>query len=223
MKILLVEDEIKITNALSHLLKRKEIDVDVANDGYEGYIMAKNNIYDVLVLDIMLPGMSGLEILSSLRKEGIKSPILLLTARDSVEDRVIGLDTGADDYLIKPFNTSELIARIKALGRRVQSDILENDLKFGDIKLNTSSYSLKMNNITINLPVKEGKLLELLMKRPKQVFSKEQILYRIWGYDSDITENNVEIYIHHLRKKLQNKTNVKIHTVRGIGYTLREI
>lgn len=223
MKILLVEDEIKISNALSHFLKRKDIDVDVANDGSEGYIMAKNNIYDVLVLDIMLPGMSGLEILSSLRKEGIKSPILLLTARDSVEDRVKGLNSGADDYLIKPFNTSELFARIKALGRRVQSDILENDLKFGGITLNTTNYSLKMNNITINLPVKEGKLLELLMKRPKQVFSREQILYRIWGYDSDITENNVEIYIHHLRKRLKNKTNVKIHTVRGIGYTLREI
>lgn len=220
MRILLVEDEIKISNALSHLLRKKKIEVDVCNDGDEGFLLAQNNIYDVIVLDIMLPGMNGLEILSGIRDKGINTPVLLLTARDSVEDRVVGLESGADDYLIKPFATTELIARINALGRRVNLSIASNELKFGNMVLDTSIYELRIEDNTTILSSKEGKLLELLMKRPGQVFSKEQILLRIWGFNTVINENNVEIYVHHLRKKLEG-SNVEIETIRGIGYTLK--
>lgn len=222
MRILLVEDEVRLTDALTHLLRQKKIDVDVANDGDSGLILAQREIYDVIVLDIMLPGKSGLEILKTIRNNGITTPVLLLTARDAVEDRVLGLDSGADDYLVKPFATPELLARIRALSRRIDTTYTGGRLSAGNIELDTNSFTLRIANETIKLSSKESQILELLMKRPGQVFTREQILYRVWGYDADIQENNIEIYVHYLRKKLENRANVEIVTIRGVGYTLRE-
>lgn len=222
MRILLVEDEVRLTDALTHLLRQKKIDVDVANDGDSGLILAQREIYDVIVLDIMLPGKSGLEILKTIRNNGITTPVLLLTARDAVEDRVLGLDSGADDYLVKPFATPELLARIRALSRRIDTTYTGGRLSTGNIELDTNSFTLRIANETIKLSSKESQILELLMKRPGQVFTREQILYRVWGYDADIQENNIEIYVHYLRKKLENRANVEIVTIRGVGYTLRE-
>lgn len=222
MRILLVEDEVRLTDALTHLLRQKKIDVDVANDGDSGLILAQREIYDVIVLDIMLPGKSGLEILKTIRNNGITTPVLLLTARDAVEDRVLGLDSGADDYLVKPFATPELLARIRALSRRIDTTYTGERLSAGNIEFDTNSFTLRIANETIKLSSKESQILELLMKRPGQVFTREQILYRVWGYDADIQENNIEIYVHYLRKKLENRANVEIVTIRGVGYTLRE-
>lgn len=221
MKILIVEDEVKLTQALEFLFKKQKIDVEIANDGEEGIILAEKDIYDVLVLDIMLPYISGLEILKSIREKGIKTPVLMLTAKDTVDDRVFGLESGADDYLIKPFATKELIARVKALARRKNSDFIGDSIKFNDIEYNPNSFELTVNDISSKIAKKEGDLLEMLIGRPGQVFTRDQIVDRLWGLDSDVLENNIEIYIHHLRKKLEN-SSTKIETIRGVGYILKE-
>jgi len=222
MRILLVEDEIKLTDALGYLLRKEKMDVDVANDGDTGLILTQREIYDVIILDIMLPGISGLEILRTIRKAGNTTPVLLLTARDALEDRVEGLDIGADDYLVKPFATQELFARIRSLSRRTGSRYDMGNLVLGNVEYDSKSYVLKVANKELDLSAKEGKLLELFMKRPGQVFTREQILNKVWGYDVDILETNVEIYIHYLRKKLQGTADLEIQTVRNIGYMLRE-
>jgi DNA-binding response OmpR family regulator len=221
LKILIVEDEVKLTQALEFLFKKQKIDVEIANDGEEGIILAEKDIYDVLVLDIMLPYISGLEILKSIREKGVKTPVLMLTAKDTVDDRVLGLESGADDYLIKPFATKELIARVKALARRKNSDFIGDSIKFNDIEYDPNSFELTVNDISSKIPKKEGDLLEMLIGRPGQVFTRDQIVDRLWGLDSDVLENNIEIYIHHLRKKLEN-SSTKIETIRGVGYILKE-
>lgn len=222
MKILFVEDEKKVTEVLQELCKIQNIQCDVANDGEEGLLYASNQIYDVIVLDIMLPGKSGIEILKEIRKKGNKTPVLMLTAKDTVEDKVEGLDSGADDYLVKPFSAKELFARIRALGRRVESDYVENILTIGNFTFDTDNYAATVDGNPLKLSYKEGLLLEMLIKRPDQVFSREQILDRVWGFDADVNENNIEIYIHNLRKKLKN-TKIKIETLRSIGYKLKVI
>lgn len=223
MRILLVEDEVRLTDALKYLLSKEKIEVDVANDGDSGLLLAKNQIYDVIVLDIMLPGNSGLEILKTIRKEGNTTPVLLLTAKDTVEDKVKGLNLGADDYLVKPFAVPELVARIRSLGRRFNGKYNYSDnLVFGNIEYIKDSYVLKIDNKKVSLSAKEGMLLEMMIRRPEQVFTKEQIINRIWGYESDVTENNVEVIVHHLRKKLKKGSNVEIKTIRNVGYKLTE-
>ena len=219
MRILFIEDEVKITDALQELCKIQNIDCDVANDGEEGLLFALNPIYDVIVLDIMLPMKSGLEILKEVRDRDITTPVLMLTAKGTVDDKVKGLDLGADDYLIKPFSAKELFARIRALSRRPDHEIKGEIISFEDVSFNTQKNMMQTPENEYKLSVKEAKILEMLLKRPNQVFTREQILDRVWGFDKEVNENNIEIYVHNLRKKLAN-TNVKIDTIRGVGYTL---
>lgn len=219
MRILFVEDEKKITDALQELCKIQNIDCDIANDGEEGLLFALNPIYDVIVLDIMLPIKSGIEILQQIRDQGINTPVLMLTAKGTIDDKVKGLDLGADDYLIKPFSAKELFARIRALGRRPDHRIKGETIVFEDVSFNTKKNILQTENKEFKLSVKEAKILEMLLKRPNQVFTREQILDRVWGFDKEVNENNVEIYVHNLRKKIVD-TQVKIDTIRGVGYTL---
>lgn len=221
LRILIVEDEVKITQALSYLFNKQKIDVDIANDGEEGLILASKDIYDVIVLDIMLPGIDGIQILKTIRSEGIKTPVIMLTAKDTVDDRVFGLESGADDYLVKPFATKELIARVKALARRKGTEFVGEIYEFEDIKYDVKNYLLYVGDKEYKIPLKEAMLMEMFIKKPRQVFTREQIIDRIWGLEADILESNIEIYVHHLRKRLEN-TNVKIETVRGVGYMLKE-
>ncbi|MDW7667306.1 MAG: response regulator transcription factor [Bacillota bacterium] len=221
MKVLLVEDEKKLIGALKFLFEKNNINIDVAEDGEEGLIFAEKDIYDVIILDIMLPKISGLEILKNIRKRKNNTPILMLTAKDAVEDRVKGLDLGADDYLIKPFAIEELLARIRSLSRRQDKEFIGDTMEYQDVIYDGKNFILRTNNRIFDLTKKEGELMEMLIKRPGQVFTREQIIDRLWGLETDVSENNIEIYIHHLRKKLKS-TRVEIKTVRGIGYSLGE-
>jgi DNA-binding response OmpR family regulator len=221
MKVLIVEDEIKLIKALKFLFEKNNINIDIAQDGEEGLIYSEKEIYDVIILDIMLPKLSGLEILKSIRKKGNGTPVLMLTAKDTVEDKVKGLDLGADDYLVKPFAIEELLARVRSLSRRKDKDFTGNEFEFKDVKYDRKNFTLKTNNEKHDLTKKEGELMEMLIKRPGQIFTRDQIIDRLWGLDSEVSENNIEIYIHHLRKKLKS-SNVEIKTVRGIGYSLGE-
>lgn len=222
MRVLLVEDEKALAAALSKIMEKNNIMVDVSYDGEEGYLFAQKDIYDAIILDIMLPNKSGLDILKDLRQEHNKTPILLLTARDSVADRVKGLDNGADDYLIKPFATEELLARIRALARRPKDLINSKVLEFKNVRLHVESGILEIEDTKKKLTTKEAHLLELFLRHPRNILSKEQILESVWGVEGTAMENNVEIYIHYLRKKLKERAHVVIETVRGIGYVLRE-
>ncbi len=219
MRVLLVEDEEKISAAVAYTLKQKHYEVDCAGDGNEGFILAQKDIYDVIVLDIMLPGKNGLEILKELRHRKKTTPILLLTALDSINDRVSGLDLGADDYLVKPFSMAELIARIRALSRRIPSAYISKALYLDNMRLDADNLTLTIDEEVIKLTYREAQFMEMLMRKPGMVFSREQIIDRIWGYDNVVNDNNVEIYVHYLRKKI-SKASYVIATVRGIGYTL---
>ncbi len=221
MRVLLVEDEKPLAAALARIFEKNKILVDVVNDGIEGKILSENDVYDVIILDIMLPGMSGLEILKSIRDAGKNVPILLLTAKDHTKDKVEGLNMGADDYLVKPFVTDELIARVRALGRRPWEVYQDNIIHFADIALNINSGELLVQGLPNKLTAKEGQLLEMFIRNPGMTISKEQILDRIWGIESSAMENSVEIYVHYLRKKI-SKSQVYIKTIRGLGYVLRE-
>lgn len=222
MRVLIVEDEKRIADALGRMMKDNKYSCDVVYDGLDGYLYAESDIYDVIVLDIMLPKMNGIDVVKKMRANKIKTPVLLLTARDSVQDIVTGLDSGADDYLTKPFTKEELLARIRALTRR-QGEVIIDELKFGDITLNLSGYNLTCGEKSIHLGYKEFEILKLLMSNPKIVVQKEDIITRVWGYDSDAEDNNVEVYISFIRKKLAFiGSKVCIGTVRKIGYHLEE-
>jgi DNA-binding response OmpR family regulator len=220
MRILFVEDEVKVTEALKELCTVQKIDCDIANDGDEGLMYALKPVYDVVILDIMLPGINGLDILKEMRQKEIHTPVLMLTAKDTIDDKVKGLDYGADDYMVKPFSAKELFARIRALSRRVETEIKKGKIVLEDVTFDEESNILEIEDKTYNLSFKEAKLFEMFIKRPDQVFTREQILDRVWGFDSEVNENNIEIYVHNLRKKLK-KSKLKIDTVRGIGYKLR--
>ena len=222
MRVLLVEDEKALATALSKIMSKHNIAVDLSYDGEEGYYLAQKDIYDVIILDIMLPNKNGLEILRDLRALNKKTPVLFLTARDTVEDRVKGLDSGADDYLVKPFATEELLARIRALVRRPKDLVDDNYLEFENVKLYINNGELEIDGNRKRLTAKETQLLELFLRNPRMVLSKELILDRVWGIDGTAMENSVEIYIHYLRKKLGVKSELKIETIRGIGYVLKE-
>lgn len=222
MRILLVEDETGIADPLSKLMEKNNLPTDVVYDGLSGFIQAKKNIYDVIVLDIMLPEMNGLEVLRKIRDMGIHTPVLLLTAKDSVEDKVKGLELGADDYLTKPFAAKELIARVRALCRR-RPEIVEKDkMTFGDIALNPNNATLIIGGEIQGLTAKEVHILDILIRNANNVVSKEHLLDTVWGFESDAIDNTVEIYIHYLRKKLQASNSVRIKTKRGLGYSLVE-
>jgi two-component system response regulator ArlR len=223
MRLLVVEDERHLAEALAHLLKKNHYTVDCVYDGEAGLDCALTGIYDVIILDIMLPKLDGITVLGRIREQKIETPVILLTAKGEVSDKVRGLDSGADDYLAKPFHTEELLARIRALSRR-PGDITDSKaLSFGDITLHTSSLKLSAGTEQIQLTLKESELLEFLIRRGKMVAPKEQIIEKLWGFDSEAEANHVEVYISFLRKKLGFvKSSVSISTVRGVGYVLED-
>ncbi len=224
MRILIVEDEVRLAEALVQIFMKEKYSADACYDGVSGLDNALTGIYDVIVLDIMLPKMNGLEVLRTLRANKIKTPVILLTAKDEVSDKVTGLDIGADDYLTKPFYTEELLARIRSLGRRNSDVICDNILSFDDISLNISTYELMCGERSVKLGLKEFNIMELLIKNGARILSKETLIEKIWGYESDAEYNNVEVYISFLRKKLSHiKSKVIIKTVRGVGYCLEVI
>ena len=219
MKLLLVDDEIKLLEALSHILKKNGYLTDTAADGETGLELAMTGVYDLIILDWMMPGKDGMTVLRELRRNSLSTPVLFLTARDSAENRVAGLDAGADDYLVKPFSTEELLARLRALSRRQNKELTENIISIGNLTLNPMHCEATYRGEPIHLTVKESLLLELLMRNVGQVITKERILYKVWSYSSDIEIANVDLYIHYLRKKLPVNC---IRTVRGIGFCLQE-
>ena len=221
MRLLLVEDEKQLSEALQQILIRNKYSVDAVYNGDEGLDYALTGVYDVIILDIMLPKLNGLEILKMIRKRKISTPVILLTAKGSVEDKILGLDSGADDYLPKPFSPDELLARLRALTRRNGDFINENILEFSDIRLNLSTYDMEVNDNSITLTQKEFEILKYFMQRPKLVVSKDDLITKLWGFDSDVEHNNIEVYISFLRKKLAYvESDVKITTIRRVGYRL---
>lgn len=223
MRILLVEDELPLAEALTQILRKNNYTVDAVNDGESGLDNALSDIYDLIILDIMLPKMDGLSILKYIRKEALSTPVILLTARGEISDKVTGLDSGADDYLPKPFASEELLARIRAVSRRKGEVLQDNSLRFGDLQLNTSTLKLTKENKEIKLILKEAELLELLITRKNLATSKELIIEKLWGFDSEVEHNHVEVYISFLRKKLTHlNSKVTIKTVRGVGYILED-
>ena len=223
MRLLLVEDEIQLSEALNQILSKNKYVVDAVYNGEDGLDYGLTDIYDVIVLDIMIPKLSGLEVLRRLRKENIKTPVLLLTAKGEIEDKVKGLDSGADDYLAKPFATEELLARLRALTRRQGEIINDNILEVGDSKLNISTYELEGPCNSIKLSLKEFEIIRCFMQRPRVIVTKDDLISKIWGYDSDAEYNNIEVYISFLRKKLGYvNSTTSITTVRGVGYKLEE-
>ena len=221
---MIAEDEEKLADALVQIFAKNKMTADAFGNGIDALDNALTGIYDVIVLDIMMPGMNGIEVLRKIRAEGMDTPVLMFTAKDEISDKVKGLDSGADDYLTKPFATEELLARVRALGRRSSAAIVNSDvITCGDLSLNTAAYELSCGKNSLKLGLKEFSIMELLMKNSGRVLSKETLITKIWGYDSDAEYNNVEVYISFLRKKLDFiKSNAAIKTVRGVGYTLEE-
>lgn len=224
MRILVVEDEHKIANAIKKGLQHESYAVDIVHEGIEGYDLASSEQYDVIILDIMLPGMDGIELCKKLRKQHIHIPILMLTAKGQIEDKVTGFNTGADDYLTKPFAFAELLVRIKALTRRPKSSI-GTVLSIADLTIDTNNYEVKRADQKIRLSNKEYSLLEYLVRHKNQVITKEQIINHVWNYDADVLPNSVEVYIKHLRTKIDDPFPGKhlIQTVKGFsGYKISE-
>jgi len=223
MRILIVEDEVNLAEALSQILKKNNYSVDIVHDGQSGLDNALCGIYDLVLLDIMLPKMDGISVLKELRAEGIAIPVSLLTAKGEEHDKISGLDYGADDYVAKPFSTGELLARIRAVLRRRGEVVPDDSLKFGDLELNTANLKLTCGGKEMKLILKECELMELLILRKTAITSKELIIEKLWGFDSDVEHNNVEVYISFLRKKLTFlQSSVRISTIRGVGYVLEE-
>ncbi|WP_027701186.1 response regulator transcription factor [Metaclostridioides mangenotii] len=221
MRILLVEDEVQLSEALKQILIKNKYSVDTVFNGEDGLHYGLTDMFDVIILDIMLPKLNGIQVLKMLRNKKISTPIILLTAKGSVEDKILGLDSGADDYLPKPFSTEELLARIRSVTRRNGDFINENVLEFSDIRLNLSTYEMEVGNNSITLTLKEFDILKYFMQRPKAVVSKDDLISKVWGFDSDAEHNNIEVYISFLRKKLSYvESNVKITTIRRVGYRL---
>jgi DNA-binding response OmpR family regulator len=221
MRVLIVEDEVRLAATLQDLLEMDGYTADVRHDGEAGLDDALSSIYDVILLDVMLPKLDGFAVLRRLRAEGNSTPVLMLTARSEVSDKVRGLDSGADYYLTKPFEPKELLACVRALVRR-QPELRNPDaMSFGDLRLEKASFTLSCAERTVRLSRKEFDMMELLMLNQRQVVTKETLLVKIWGYESDAEDNNVEVYISFLRKKLEHlHSNVKIKTIRMVGYCL---
>lgn len=221
MRLLIVEDEVALAEALVQIFSKNKYIADACYDGVSGLDNALTDIYDVIILDIMLPKMDGLEVLKNIRLNKITTPVILLTAKDEISDKVKGLDYGADDYLTKPFATEELLARVRSVYRRKENTICENVLSYDDVSLNLSTYELICGQNTVKLGLKEYSIMEVFLKNKGRVISKENLIEKIWGYESDAEYNNVEVYISFLRKKLIHiDSSVSIKTVRGVGYRL---
>lgn len=220
MRILIVEDEVSLTEALTRLLTEEGFQVDIANDGEEGHHLATSVLYDAIVLDRMLPEMSGTEIIKRLRKQNITTPVLFLTARDSVADRVEGLNAGADDYLVKPFATEELIARIRALVRRPSDFVPEDIIRHGALEFDPKKRLITAGDNEETLSPKEAEILLMLIRHAGQVLTRRQLMDSVWGYEADVLEGVLDTYVHHLRKRLAAVNGPAIQTLRGVGYTL---
>lgn len=223
MRLLLVEDEKRMAQALCELLRQEGYEVDWFGDGAEGLDACETGVYDIIILDVMLPSLSGFEIAHRARQSGVDAPILMLTAKAEVDDKVTGLDSGADDYLTKPFLTKELLARLRALGRR-SLGTPDGRLTFGDIALDTNSLTLSCtaNGQSVRLGEKEFRIMEYLMSNAGRILTREMLAVKIWGFESSAEYNNVEVYMSFTRKKLAfigAKTEIK--AVRGVGYELR--
>ena len=222
MQLLLAEDELDLARAIEVILTKQGYLVDVVHDGEDAYQYAQLSQYDGIILDIMMPKLSGIEVLTKLRATGSQVPILLLTAESAVDDRIEGLDAGADDYLTKPFNMGELLARVRAMTRR-KAVFIADVITFGDISLDKQLRQLSTQDSDVKLANKEFQILEILMENPQRIFSAEQLLEKIWGLDSDVETNSIWVHISNLRKKLQGlHSNVKIIATRGAGYSLEE-
>jgi DNA-binding response OmpR family regulator len=219
MKLLLVEDEIKLATALANLLKKSGYVVDSTTDGEYGLEMAVTGIHDLIILDLMLPRLDGISIIKQFRSLGFETPVLIISAKDAPHDRVEGLDSGADDYLIKPFSKEELLARLRALTRRKFKGLIGNTIVAAGLTLDPLKCEVNKDNEIIKLSVKESMLLEILMRNHGQVITKTRIFEKVWGYYSQTEFANIDLYIHYLRKKLNSSC---IKTVRGIGYFLEE-
>ena len=222
MRVLIVEDEIRLAETLGQIIMEQKYQTDIVHDGEAGLDYALSGQYDVIVLDVMLPKINGFDVVKKLRQNKNATPVLMLTARDEVRDKIEGLDYGADDYMTKPFVPEELLARIRALSRR-QGEVLIETLNFSDLTLQLDTYMLQCGKKSIRLGYKEFEILKLLMSNPGMVFPKESILIKIWGSESDAEDNNVEAYISFLRKKFNYLgSSVSIGTVRKVGYHLEE-
>lgn len=220
MRLLVIEDEKALAEAICEILRQNSYMADTVSNGLDGLDYARSNIYDMILLDIMLPGMDGISILKTLRKENISTPVILLTAKSELQDIVTGLDAGSDDYLAKPFSTAELLARIRALTRR-GTNYTGEIISYMDISLDKGTMELSCGKNSIKLGAKEFQLMEIFLLSPKQVIPKDLLIEKVWGIDTDAEYNNVEVYISFLRQKLQSLgTKVQIKTSRGIGYHL---
>ncbi|MBP3242528.1 MAG: response regulator transcription factor [Ruminococcus sp.] len=221
MKILVVEDEVQLADALSEILRRNMYSVDTVYNGIDGLDNGLTGVYDCIILDIMMPGMNGIEVLKNLRREKISTPVIMLTAKSEIDDKINGLDCGADDYLTKPFITGELLARVRAMTRRKGDIVDENRVEFGGMELHKNTCSISYAGKDVKLSLKEYQIMELLIANPRQILPKERIIEKIWGYESDVEYNNIEVYISFLRKKINSvSAPVQIKTARGIGYSL---
>lgn len=224
MHILIVEDEKRLADALSHILLEQKYMVDVVHDGEEGLAYGESGIYDCIILDVMLPSMNGFDICLELRRKKVTTPVLMLTAKDTISDKVMGLDAGADDYMTKPFSPDELLARLRVLTRR-RGEVILDEIKFHDITLHIdqSKLSCSKSNKSIHLNFKECELLKMFLSKPEVIISKQDIITKIWGYDSDAVDNNVEAYVSFIRKKLAFvESSVEIVSAKKLGYKITE-
>ncbi len=222
MKILIVEDEVRLCEALAEILKKHKYSVDTVHDGESGLDYGLTQIYDAIILDIMLPRMDGVEVLKQLRANHVATPVILLTARYMIGDKVGGLDAGADDYLTKPFEPDELLARIRAMTRR-KGEVMVEGLTVGDLTLNTNTSELSCGDKMIPLSLKEFQMMEIFLRNTDRIITKELLIEKVWGFDSEAVHNNVEVYVSFLRKKIKYlESKVEIQTVRGIGYRIKQ-
>ena len=222
MQILIVEDDVRLAAAVAKILEENNYVVDVVHDGQSGLDWALSGMYDVIILDVMLPKMDGFEVAKQLRRKSIDTPLLMLTARAQIPDKIEGLDSGADDYMTKPFSPAELLAHLRALTRR-QGQVVFETREFGDLKLNLESHDLSCNEKSINLSFKEFSIVSILMANKNQIVSKETLIAKVWGVESTAVDNNVEAYVSFVRKKLKHLgSKVQIETIRKVGYRLIE-
>ena len=221
MKVLIIEDEYSLADAIRESLEKEHLDVTIVTNGLDGEDEALTNLYDLILLDIMLPKKNGFEILKTIKNEKVKTPVIILTAKSEMDDKLNGLENGADDYITKPFHMKELIARVKIILKRSVNIQDTNLLAYSDLTLNLSTGKLECNDSEVAINGKELSLMELLLINKEQIVDKELLMEKIWGYDSDAEYNSVEVYISFLRKKINLlNSKVKISTIRGMGYRL---
>lgn len=223
MRILLIEDDVGLCETLSFQLRQEGYAVDVSRDGEEGLLFAREGVHDLILLDRMLPGLDGLALLRTMRREGIATPVIFLTALGQVGDRTLGLDSGADDYMVKPFDIGELLARIRCVLRRPGTLQSQEELTFGDIAYTPRTLTLRRGEETTVLSKRLGDVLELFLRNPGQTLPRETILLRVWGLDSDVEDGNLDNYVYFLRRSLGKVgSRLKLTTLRGVGYRLED-